>query len=39
LEQLENELKSYQEKKPWREKTETKENKAPIGLGNTGVDS
>lgn len=39
LEQLESELKSYQEKKPWREKTETKENKAPIGLGNTGVDS
>ena len=39
LEQLESELKSYQEKKPWREKTDTKENKAPTGLGNTGVDS
>jgi tetratricopeptide (TPR) repeat protein len=30
LEQLENELKSYQEKKPWREKQEVKEIKAPI---------
>ena len=39
LQQLESELESYKEKKPWREKTETKENKAPIGLGNTGVDS
>ena len=39
LEQLEGELKSYQEKKPWREKTETKENKAPIGQASSGVDS
>lgn len=38
LEQLEAELKSYQEKKPWREKTETKENKAPIGAAS-GVDT
>ncbi len=30
LEQIENELKSYQEKKPWREKQEVKEIKAPI---------
>jgi len=39
LEQLESELKSYQEKKPWREKTETKENKAPIAGRDTGVDT
>jgi tetratricopeptide (TPR) repeat protein len=38
LEQLESELKNYLEKKPWREKTETKENKAPIG-GDAGVDT
>lgn len=30
LEQLEKELKSYQESKPWREKQEVKENKAPV---------
>ncbi|MEQ1825936.1 MAG: tetratricopeptide repeat protein [Pirellula sp.] len=36
-EQMENELKSYLDKKPWREKTETKENKAPIG--GDGVDT
>lgn len=30
LEQLEKELKSYQEKKPWREKQEVKENKPPL---------
>ncbi len=30
LKQLENELKSYQEKKPWREKQEIKEIKQPI---------
>jgi tetratricopeptide (TPR) repeat protein len=39
LEQLESELKSYQEKKPWREKIETKENKAPIAPGVSGVDT
>jgi tetratricopeptide (TPR) repeat protein len=39
LEQLEGELKSYQDKKPWREKTETKENKAPIVSSDAGVDS
>ena len=38
-EQLEKELKSYQIKKPWREKTETKENKAPVGAGGTGVET
>jgi tetratricopeptide (TPR) repeat protein len=30
LEQLKNELKSYQEKKPWREKQEVKEKKPPV---------
>ncbi len=30
LEQLENELKSYQESKPWREAQETEENKVPL---------
>jgi tetratricopeptide (TPR) repeat protein len=37
-EQMENELKSYLDKKPWREKTETKENKVPVG-GDGGVDT
>ena len=39
LEQLESELKNYLEKKPWREKTETKENKAPVAPGSSGVDT
>ncbi|MDZ4852683.1 MAG: hypothetical protein SGI77_25620 [Pirellulaceae bacterium] len=30
LEQLEKELKSYQDKQPWREKQEVKENKPPL---------
>lgn len=30
LEQLEQELQSFKDKKPWREKQETKENKAPL---------
>ncbi len=30
IEQLEQELKSYQENKPWREKQETEENKVPL---------
>ena len=30
IEQLEAELKSYEEKKPWREKQETEENAVPI---------
>jgi tetratricopeptide (TPR) repeat protein len=30
IEQLEEELKSYQENKPWREKQETEENRAPL---------
>ncbi|HEX5106313.1 MAG TPA: tetratricopeptide repeat protein [Pirellulaceae bacterium] len=30
-EQLKKELESYQEKKPWREKQEIEENKAPLG--------
>lgn len=30
IEQLEQELKSYQEGKPWREKQETEENKVPL---------
>ena len=33
LEHLENELESYKEKKPWRERQETEENNAPIRVG------
>ncbi len=39
LEQLEAELKSYRKKEPWREKTETKENKIPLAPRSTGVDT
>lgn len=39
LEQLEQELKSYQEKKPWREQQETKEKKAPIAPADSGIDT
>jgi len=39
LDQLEAELESYRKKTPWREKTETKENRAPLGPKDTGVDT
>ena len=39
LEQLEAELESYHKKEPWREKTEAKQNKAPIAPNNSGVDT
>ena len=39
LEQLEAELESYRKKEPWREKTEAKQNKAPIAPNNSGVDT
>lgn len=39
LDQLELELKSYQDKKPWREQQETKEKKAPIAPADSGIDT
>lgn len=39
LEQLEKELENYQQKKPWREKQETQEKKAPIAPSSDGVDT
>jgi len=39
LEQLEAELESYRKKEPWREKTETKENKIPLAPRSSGVDT
>lgn len=39
VEQYENELKSYKEGKPWREKMESKENKAPIAPADAGVET
>ena len=33
LEHLENELESYKQKKPWRERQETEENNSPIRVG------
>ncbi len=39
LEQLEAELESYRKKEPWREKTETKQNKAPLAPSTSGVDT
>ena len=39
LDQLQKELESYQEKKPWREKQETKDKKAPIVPSSGGVDT
>ena len=39
LEQLEAELESYRKKEPWREKTEAKQNKAPIAPNSSGVDT
>ncbi|HUP79350.1 MAG TPA: tetratricopeptide repeat protein, partial [Pirellula sp.] len=39
LEQLEAELESYRKKMPWREKTETKENKIPLAPRSSGVDT
>ncbi len=39
LEQLEAELESYRMKTPWREKTEAKQNKAPLAPSTSGVDT
>ena len=39
LEQLEAELESYRKKEPWREKTDTKENKIPLAPRSSGVDT
>lgn len=39
LEQLKEELESYRKKEPWREKTETKQNKVPLAPGSSGVDT
>ncbi len=39
LDQLELELKSYEENKPWREKQETKDKKAPIAPRDSGVET
>ncbi len=39
LEQLKNELKSYQEKKPWREKQEVKEKKPPVIKAEDAVET
>jgi len=39
LEQLKEELESYRKKMPWREKTETKQNKVPLVPGSSGVDT
>ena len=39
LEQLEAELESYKKKAPWRERTETKQNKVPLAPRNSGVDT
>lgn len=39
LEQLELELKSYEEGKPWREKQEVKENPNKKGPGDSGIDT
>lgn len=39
LEQLEAELESYRKKEPWREKTEAKQNKAPLAPSSSGVDT
>lgn len=39
LEQLEAELESYRKKEAWREKTETKQNKAPLAPSTSGVDT
>ena len=39
LEQLEAELESYRKKLPWRERTEAKQNKAPLAPRGTGVDT
>ncbi len=39
LEQLEAELESYRKKEPWREKTETKQNKVPLAPNSSGVDT
>ena len=39
LEQLKKELESYHKKKPWRETTETKQNKAPLAPRDSGVDT
>lgn len=39
LDQLKKELESYRQKKPWREKQETKDKKAPIVPSSGGVDT
>ncbi len=39
LEQLKAELESYRKKEPWREKTETKQNKIPLVPRDSGVDT
>lgn len=39
LEQLEQELKSYDEGKPWREKQDVKENPNKKGPGDSGIDT
>lgn len=39
IEQLEQELKSYEEGKPWREKQDVKENPNKKGAGDSGIDT
>lgn len=39
LEQLKAELESYRKKEPWRERTETKQNKIPLAPRDSGVDT
>jgi hypothetical protein len=39
LDQLKEELKSYQEKKPWREKKETEEKQGKPAKPDSGVDT
>jgi tetratricopeptide (TPR) repeat protein len=39
LDQLKEELESYRQKKPWREKSEAKQNKIPLAPRDSGVDT